>query len=425
LFNKIIEKAAFSLYGLAWGLGIPLLRLNRRLAEGYDQRCFRPPLPARAEVWIQAASVGESFLAWELLKRLKPGRPVNILVTTNTSQGMDILENAIQEIELHDRNFSVAAAYFPFDKPGIMKQAVAHLSPRVMILLESEMWPAHLAALKQAGSAILIINGRMTAKSLKGYLYWPSFWHRLKPDKILAISSRDAQRFSRLFGPKGVEIMSNIKFDRLDLHPKSSANTNLLSSLVVPDTQLIVFGSVRHQEENQVQKILLEIMRQHPTVTTALFPRHFHRLDAWISYLHVHKIRWCLRSKIDQPVSPGTVIIWDTYGELTHAYQLAVAAFVGGSLAPLGGQNFLEALTSGIRPVIGPSWEDFHWVGTEIIERGLVRVAQDWKEVVDILVKDLTQPAQPETVRKAAYRYVNNRQGGSAMACRTIAEFLD
>jgi len=424
LFNKFVEKTVFSLYALAWGLGTPLLRLNRRLAEGYDQRRLIPP-PTPADIWIQAASVGESLLAYELLKRLNTGRPIHVLVTTNTRQGMEILDRAIEDITSNDRNITVAANYFPFDKPSIMKRAVAHIRPRVMILLESEMWSAHLAALKKAGCPVLVVNGRMTAKSLKGYLRLSSLWHLLRPHKILAISDKDAQRFGRLFGPQRVEIMSNIKFDRLDLTVQSLENINPLSSLVLDDAKMVIFGSIRRQEEDQIQKILLEIRQRHPMVIIGLFPRHFQRLDAWTVFLNTREIPWCLRSAIDQPVAPGTVILWDTYGELSYAYQLAVAAFIGGSLVPLRGQNFLEPLTSGIRPVIGPSWEDFHWVGTEIIESGLVRIANNWQEVVDLLVNDIAQPYDPETVRKTAFRYLKDRQGGTAMACRVIEEYVD
>ena len=420
-----IEKTAFSVYDLAWRLAIPFLKLNRRLAEGYPQRRFRQRIPAPADLWIQAASVGEAFLAWQLLKQLTTEKPLSVLITTNTRQGMDILEKAIREISSVTPRISAAAAYFPFDKPGIMNRAVGHIRPRVMVLLESEMWPAHLAALKASGCHIVIVNGRMTAKSLKGYLHWPSFWYRLRPDKILAISDKDAQHFGRLFGQQRVEVMSNIKFDRLDLSPESSRSENPLSAIFAPEDRLIVFGSVRRPEEEPVQKVLLEIKRRHPAVTVGLFPRHFQRLDAWMSFLTARKVPWCLRSGIDQPVAPGTVVLWDTYGELTFAYQLAAAAFVGGTLAPLGGQNFLEPLTAGVRPIIGPSWENFHWVGGEIISRELVRVVPDWEAVVDALTDDLKRPPSADRVKSAAYKYVGDRQGGTARACRLIEQYLD
>ena len=119
------------------------------------------------------------------------------------------------------------------------------------------------------------------------------------------------------------------------------------------------------------------------------------------------------------------MILWDTFGELTLAYELSKAAFVGGSLAPLGGQNFLEALTCGVIPVIGPSWENFAWVGREIVEQGIVRNAADWKEVADILVEAVKKSPSHEKVREAALRYVKDRQGGTTCACRLIAEFLN
>ena len=103
-------------------------------------------------------------------------------------------------------------------------------------------------------------------------------------------------------------------------------------------------------------------------------------------------IPWSLRSQTEHLVSQGTVILWDTFGELSLAYKISRAAFVGGSLAPLGGQNFLEVIIYGVVPVIGPSWENFAWIGSEIVEKGLVRIAADWREVVSILTEDLKKP---------------------------------
>jgi 3-deoxy-D-manno-octulosonic-acid transferase len=118
------------------------------------------------------------------------------------------------------------------------------------------------------------------------------------------------------------------------------------------------------------------------------------------------------------------VILWDTFGELPLAYELSRAAFVGGSLAPLGGQNFLEALACGGVPVIGPSWENFSWVGQEIVEQGLVRNASNWKEVADILVETIERSPSHESVREASLRYIKGHRGGTEKACQAIVEFL-
>ncbi|MGB8335500.1 MAG: glycosyltransferase N-terminal domain-containing protein, partial [Desulfobacterales bacterium] len=109
------EKLAFLFYDRLWGLAMPLINRNRRLREGIDQRLFQSCPPGASDIWIQAASVGESFLALEILKRLRPGAPVRILLTTNTTQGLGILEQARSEHLQLDRGMRVETAYFPFD----------------------------------------------------------------------------------------------------------------------------------------------------------------------------------------------------------------------------------------------------------------------------------------------------------------------
>ncbi|MBW1770007.1 MAG: 3-deoxy-D-manno-octulosonic acid transferase [Deltaproteobacteria bacterium] len=410
---------------MGWGLAIPALRMNHRLAEGFKQRTLKHKMPPAADLWIQAASAGESYLAWELLKGLRPARPVRVMVTSNTSQGMEILERAIDDITPNDRGVSACAAYFPFDKPTIMETAVRNISSKIMVLLESEMWPGLLAALKKYRCKTLIINGRITAKSLRRYLIWPSLWRDLRPDKILAVSEKDAKRFSVLFGREYVDVMPNMKFDRIGLTQGMPYTKNPLEGILRPDTPLLVLGSVRREEEPVVEKIVVDIHRRLPETIIGLFPRHMHRIKYWKKVLDRLAIPWTLRSKIQKHVPHGTVILWDTFGELPLAYELSKAAFVGGSLAPLGGQNFLEALTCGVVPVIGPSWENFAWVGQEIVEQGLVRNATNWKEVTDILVETMEKSPSYEKVRETALRYVEDRQGGTTLACRLVAEFLN
>ena len=405
-------------------MAVPALRLNKRLSEGFKQRILREKLP-KADLWIQAASVGEAFLAKELLDNLKPSNPTRILVTSNTSQGINILEQAVDEITPNIRGITAFTAYFPFDKPTIMAQAVRDIRPIIMVLLESEMWPGHLAALKKNGCKILIINGRITSKSLSRYLIWPSLWYMLRPDKVLAISENDAQRFAELFGKDRVDVIPNIKFDRLESMESANDKKNPLENIIPSETPFLVLGSVRLEEEHLIEKIIADILHRQPETIIGLFPRHMHRIKHWKSTLSRMATPWVLRSETRHIASYGTVILWDTFGELSFAYKISKTAFVGGSLAPLGGQNFLEAVTCGIIPVIGPSWENFAWVGSEIMNEGLVKIADDWKEVADTLVKGIENPTSHETVRKSALEYLKYRRGGRETACRLIHEFLN
>ena len=184
----------------------------------------------------------------------------------------------------------------------------------------------------------------------------------------------------------------------------------------------IVFGSVRGEEEADIYKILLKVFCKAPKTVAGFFPRHLHRIDEIKKGLKRFSIKLILRSEIAEPVPAGTVIIWDVFGELGAAYEMAKAAFVGGSLAPLGGQNFLEPLATGIIPVTGPFWDNFKWIGDEIFQQGLVKKTSGWEETALVLIKNLENPESRERIQKAAENYVKERQGGAAIASRIIHE---
>jgi 3-deoxy-D-manno-octulosonic-acid transferase len=157
---------------------------------------------------------------------------------------------------------------------------------------------------------------------------------------------------------------------------------------------------------------------------TGLFPRHSHRLGAWEKKLDGLGLKWLLRSTVTGPVHPGAVILWDTFGELTYAYELAHAVFTGGSLAPLGGQNFLEPLICGVIPVSGPSWYDFDWAVEEILANNLLRIVNSPEQLAAQLMDMLVDPPDRTEVRSWVLDYVRSRQGGTRQACEEINKTL-
>jgi 3-deoxy-D-manno-octulosonic-acid transferase len=418
-----METAALFIYEAAWRVAIPFLSKNKRLSQGIAQRKLKRKLP-KADIWIQAASAGESYLAQSILKRLKSPKPIHILVTTITRQGMDIIARAIVDISSEKSNISISSAYFPFDCPSIMRQAVKDVSPNVMVLLESDLWPGLLSALKRAGSKVLVVNGRMVEKSLKHYLIWPSFWKNLAPHQIYAVSHEDASRFGALFGKEKVSLMSNIKFDGITSGNIYSENFESIKKILPSGIPFLVLASIRKEEEPLVLKMIQKILAHQPETIIGLFPRHMHRLSYWQKNLGRMSISWQYRSEVKTPVNSGTVLVWNTFGELASSYQLAKAAFVGGSLAPCGGQNFLEPLISGIIPVMGPSWFHFYWVRREIFDLGLAHIAKDWQKSADMLIQSLQSTSSRENVRKDALSYIKKHQGGNVQACKVIAQYL-
>jgi len=416
-------KIIFILYNQCWKIILPFLKFIPKIADGFDQRTLDKNLQP-ADLWIQCASAGESYLFLEVLNNLNPLKPIKVLATTNTRQGLEILTTACSDIKKNNRNICLSTAYFPFDSPSLMTKAVQMVKPKLMVLVETELWPGHLAAIKAYGSNILVINARMNEKSLKRYLLWPSLWQRLAPDKILAISENDKKRFTALFGDKKTDIIPNIKFDRISPTDKTSETFRFSKTFLKPDADVLVLGSIRSEEEPLVKKIIAEVMDRHPDTIIGLFPRHMNRIENWENQLTPLNLNVILRSQVLKEISPGTVILWDVFGELGAAYGMAKAAFVGGSLAPLGGQNFLEAITRGLIPVIGPFWDNFAWAGNEIVDQKFVNVASNWKETADILVNDLKHPKDRSNVQNAAQQYIDTRKGGAAIACRFICKYL-
>lgn len=412
------SKTAIRVYNLIWGFAVPLLRLNKRISEGFSQKTLQESLPS-ADIWIQAASGGEAYLADSIIRNLSIEPPIKILLTSSTRQGKEVLEKAVLE-RRGNSSMVFFVAYFPFDRPDIMKKAVASVRPRLMVLLELELWPGLLCALKESGCRTVIINGRITEKSLKKYLLFKNLWPLLKPEQVMAISREDANRFRTLFQSDQVGVMPNIKFDGLSPDRDSLFENRDPQLLISPEAPTVLLGSVRQQEETALLKIILKLFKEKPDVIIGLIPRHLHRVPHWKQALKKAGIPWVIRSGITFPVPNGTVILWDLFGELSTAYRHFRAAFVGGSLAPLGGQNFLEPLTCGVRPVIGPSWKNFFWVGKDIVKEGLLRIGENWLAVADILLNDLATPPDREQVRKRMSEYIDKRKGGVHMACDLI-----
>lgn len=418
---------ALKAYSLGWKCATPLLKLNSRLRDGWEQRTLSGGLPAPAHIWMQAASGGEAYLAWEVLKNLKSpfSESLRVLVTTNTLQGYETLSRAADDINGRKTGLAIQPWYFPFDDPDLMDHVVDHVRPKLALILETELWPGFLSACKKSEVNILLANGRMSTKSLAGYLTWPDLFRAVSPNTIMAVSEADGRRFGTLFGRKKVWVMPNIKFDRMANAAPMARKNNPLKKLISPKSTFTVFGSVRRQEELEVTKLAAGLMRERPTTILGLFPRHMHHMKTWETAMNSAGLNWIHRSRLNGPALPGTVILWDAFGELVPAYGLAQAAFVGGSLAPLGGQNFLEPLTCGVTPVTGPHWKNFAWVGKDIFESGLAVEAKDWQAAQNALMSILDKTPARRSVTKLAKEYIANHKGGAKAVCKQVADFLN
>ncbi len=409
-------------YNILWQTALPFLKRNQRLNSSFEKRVQTDHLNP-ADIWIQAASAGEAFLALSILHTLEPQQPCRILVTTTTDQGLEILENGINRHLVHN-NIQITLDRFPFDIPGTVSSAVRRVNPKVMVLLETELWPAHLHALKENNTRILILNARLSARSGRHYSATRFLWKCLAPDLILATSKQDAGRYARMFTDTRISTMENIKFDIMDTGIADHELSDL-DTLFPKEIPLSILASVRRQEEPYMMELLKKLKTECPTQIIAIFPRHMHRIAPISKQLKKQGIKFQLRSQQTGPVTAPTIILWDQFGELRKAYAHASTVFVGGSLKPLGGQNFIEPAVLGIPTVTGPFWDDFIWVGKDIFDQGIVNQCRNWQAVADTMLDHLKTPKDISDRRHQAKKYVQEHRGGSESACSAILKAMD
>lgn len=413
-------------YRIAWHAALPVLRLSSRIREGWDARVLKQVTSGPFQLWIQSASGGEAMIAKTILaeldRQLSSDHPIRVLATSGTSQGLSTLASGLPASP-GGGSLEVTVARFPFDAPHLMDRALELFSPELVALVETELWPALLHGAAVRKIPVLLVNGRLSPRSVRAYRPLRGFFRTYGPSRVLAVSAEDQERFAQLVGRQRTALMPNIKFDRLAL-PAEPGPAPRIPACIPSRTPFLVLGSIRRQEEKSVLKTVLALLGSRPELTIGLFPKHQERAAGWLRQLERHRVRAVRRSLVFEPPPPGTVIVWDRFGELPAAYTRAETAFVGGSLANLGGQNFLEPLAVGLRPVIGPYWQNFAWVGSAILETGLVRQIDKAAELAPALLEELQRPADRAEIARQARSYFQRQQGGARQAAAAIIDQL-
>lgn len=413
----LVSTLFYCMYNVLWFcLGPLLMLLCPKLRRGAKQRLLLDrPLECDYDLWIQSASGGESKLACLLVKEIhnQHGFSKKILLTSGTQQGVETLSELLDKY--HD---FVDIRYFPFDAPYLMGRAFRYFNPKVAVIIETELWPGYLLAAKQHGCQTILINGRLSESSCSSYKRFKTVLDSIGPRHIMAMSDGDENRFKQIFDVSRVSRMNNIKF--LSLMEKDGAKDDNLQGIL--KEPLIVLGSIRRQEEDDIISVIQELHRAKPNCQIAIFPKHIERAGQLKEKLQGKGFSVQLRSELKSVVD---VIVWDTFGELSAVYGYASATFVGGSLQDLGGHNFLEPLSHGLRPIIGPFWSDFYWVGKEIFKLGYVLQVTSKDELVLALLTELDRKYDKMTQIGLVRDYFKDRQDGCVAVVNKIDELLE
>ncbi|OPZ84031.1 MAG: 3-deoxy-D-manno-octulosonic acid transferase [bacterium ADurb.Bin429] len=423
----------FLLYNLVLVLLSPLavlVLLWRLLANGKSRKGFTEQMGCIAgrklrgtapRIWLHAVSVGETVAAkpiWEALLAALPGWELFHSTTTDTGQ-------AQAQRMVGDRGQTV---YFPFDfLPGVWLSLRA-VRPQLVVLVETELWPNFLAVAKMLGCRVMLANGIISDRSLRGaarfsFLYR---WMLSNIDCFCMQSQEDADRIIRLGAdPDRVTVVGNTKFDQVLTEVPLGEQVTLRNALGLKrDEPTVVAGSTHPGEEEIVLQAFRQLKTAQPKIRLIIAPRATDRAQAVEELAVAHGFAVARRSKLATvPPPPDAVIILDTIGELARAYALCGVAFVGGSLAPIGGHNLLEPLGLGKAVLFGPHMHKTRDITNIVLDAGVGYQVADADELAARWIELMSTPRLRRKIAEQA-KGVFAQHSGAAVRCAVIARKL-
>jgi 3-deoxy-D-manno-octulosonic-acid transferase len=406
------------LHHLLKGRGID--RIHQRI--GIYPRNLRKQFQIPRSIWLHAVSVGEVGVAASIIKAMHAIQPgCRLALSTTTRQGQGRARFLFGD--------GIPTFYAPLDVDGPNQLALGMVNPKVIGLLETEIWPNLIVAAQRRGVRIAVLNGRLSVRSIKRYRkILPLMRYTLAHvDAFSMISAEDADRIASLgAAPERIVVNGNAKFDGAaaiaDLTSRQWAAS--LYNLQ-PGTPVMVAGSTRNPEEIFLLDAFESISKVFPEMILILAPRHTSRvaqIESWIRESGRFSQR---RSQIDaRRPRRAKIVILDTMGELSATYSIADFVFCGGSLVPKGGQNVLEPAAWGKAVMHGPSMEDFSEACELIHRAGGSAVVHNAQEIASVALKWLQAPQAACAMGDAARGAILMHRGAAVKHAEVLKRLL-
>lgn len=368
----------------------------------------------RRAVWIHGASVGEIGAAARLAERLEAHGLV-VQTSTSTTTGRGVARR------LHPARPCRLA---PLDHPWVVSRALGRLRPRAVALVETELWPCFVAGAARAGVPVVVVSGRISARSFARYLRaLPLFRPTLaRLAAVGARSAEDAERFIALGVPAPrLRVTGDLKLEPPDVSPQLSAD--LAVALAGPP--LLVAGSTHPGEEDAALAALASAERAGLAAALVLAPRHperFHTVEALVRRAGHPLVR---RSALPgRALVPGEVLLLDSLGELPSVYASARLAFVGGTFASVGGHNVLEPAFVGRPVAFGPATQNAREASALLLESGAATRVDGPGALADAFLGALRDAARADARGEAGRRAVALHRGGAERSAALIVETI-
>jgi len=415
LLYELLYLIGFVLYlpSALWRRRLPHAGWTMRL--GWYPAALRERLAGRRSIWVHAVSVGEALAAQPLLQRLRQAYPDNPLaISTITPGGFDV---ASKRLGARD-----AVLYLPLDLQGCVDRALDALSPRILILMESELWPMLIRRAYARGIPVVVVNGRMSPRAFRR-AQWFKPWLGGMLGRVATFLMQSREDAGRLLAvgasPGRVHVAGSLKWDAsLGSRPDPGAIAALSRRLGLQDNEQIIVGGSTHRGE---EAVLLQAFQSLATSgrrrRLILAPRYLERLSEVEGVATTRGLQ-LVRLSEAKPESAWDVGLVDAFGQLPLYYGLASVVFIGGSLIPHGGQNPLEATSLGKPVVFGPSMHNFAVIAHELLAHHAARQVGTADELVMLLEELLSHGTESAQMGRRAQELTEQFQGASE---RTLA----
>lgn len=401
-------------YHLIWR-GFRVREYFHRWSERYAS--YPDPAP-QVDIWLHAVSVGEVNAAAPLVNALRRSHPqLRWLVTTITPTGSERVRALWGDSLVH--------VYAPYDLPGAVRRFLRHYRPRLALIMETELWPNLLFGCRDHRIPAYILNARLSARSLRGYRVLAPLIARVAriPRRIGAQSAADAGHFIALGAtPQSVVQTGNLKFDIAV--PEGLADfVDEFKTSRGPGLVWIA-ASTHDGEEAAVLAIHRRLRERWPGLLLVWVPRHPERFARVAEAARAEGWQVGTRRANAWPAAADAVFVVDTLGELMSFYACADAAFVGGSLQPIGGHNLLEPAAVGTAMVTGPHLHNFAEISQSLLDAEALVACTDTDGVAAALDALLADPALRARRVAAGQALVAQGRGAVARSLAMIAPDL-
>lgn len=387
----------------------------REYFQRWNERYASYPQPARqVDVWLHAVSMGEVNAAAPVVDALRKAHPEwRWLITTITPTGSARVHALWGD--------GVEHVYVPYDLPGAVARFLRHYRPRLALVMETELWPNLLFGCRDHGIPTYLLNARLSARSLRGYRVLAPLIARVVRTlrRIGAQSSADAARFIALGAAReGVVDTGNLKFDIAV--PEGLDGFVRTFSDKLGRRPVWIAASTHEEEEAAVVSIHRRLRERWPDLLLLWAPRHPERFGRVAEQAQAAGWKVATRTKSSWPGAGDDVFVIDTMGELMAFYACAEAAFVGGSLQPVGGHNLLEPAAVGTAIVTGPHLHNFVEISRRLQEAGALVVADDADGIAQALGELLADPQARGRIAEAGRALVEQGRGALARTLQMI-----